>query len=109
MAKKDIKSSDTSDKPTVVTRLKARDDKKQINKQRPVTVNGQTNEKRKNFLLRFLGYFKGAWFELRQVRWPNRRATIGMTTALLLFTVIFAAFILIVDLAFENLFKLIIG
>ena len=55
------------------------------------------------------GYFKGAWFELRQVRWPNRRATWGMTGALLGFTAFFVVFILLVDALFEYLFKLMLG
>ena len=31
------------------------------------------------------GYFAGAWVELRQVRWPNRRATWSLTLAVILF------------------------
>ncbi len=65
------------------------------------------------FLLRPLrapgGYFKGAWFELRQVHWPNRRATWGMTGALLGFTAFFVTLILLMDALFDYLFKLMLG
>lgn len=98
---------------TTVTRLKASNDKKPSKKAAPsksakLVAPVDTTPKKRNFFIRFLGYFKGAWYELRQVRWPNRRATLGMTLALLLFTLIFAVLILVVDLAWENLFKLIL-
>lgn len=51
------------------------------------------------------GYFKGAWTELRQVRWPDRRATWGMTIAVLLFSLFFALVILGLDAVFNYLFK----
>ena len=60
-------------------------------------------------LSRLVTYFKGAWFELRQVRWPDRKATLGMTGALLIFTSFFLVIIVLLDLAFSYLFKLIIG
>ena len=109
------KAKNNPNQTTKITRVKARDDKKPDTKPTPkkeqVSINGGQGEPKKRFrLLRsFLGYFKGAWVELRQVRWPNRRATLSMTAALLIFTGIFAGFILLVDIAFENLFKLILG
>jgi len=53
-------------------------------------------------------YFKGSWVELKQVRWPNRRATWGLTAAVLLFTGIFLALIVSLDAFFSWLFNLII-
>lgn len=56
--------------------------------------------------LRAIGnYFAGAWQELREVRWPTRRATWGLTSAVLVFTIALAAFILALDFGFEQLFK----
>ena len=55
------------------------------------------------------GYFKGAWFELRQVRWPNRRATWSLTGAVLLFTGFFVVLILLLDVLFKYLFEIILG
>ena len=56
-----------------------------------------------------IGYFKGAWFELRQVRWPTRRATWSMTLAVLLYTAFFVTIILLLDAVFKYLFELILG
>lgn len=53
----------------------------------------------------FGGYFKGAWVELRQVRWPNRKATWGLTFAVILFSLFFALVIVGLDAAFSYLFK----
>ena len=100
-------------KPTTVTRIKASDDKKTAMKQpkdvqaKKVTQ-GDTEEPKRNILRRFLGYFSGAWFELKQVRWPNRRATWSMTAALLIFTALFVALILVTDTVWQYLFKLIL-
>lgn len=54
------------------------------------------------------GYFKGAWQELREVRWPDRRATWSMTGALLGFTAFFVALILLLDALFKYIFELIL-
>ena len=54
------------------------------------------------------GYLGGSWRELREVRWPNRRATWSLTSAVLLFTIVMAAFILALDYGFELLFKKVI-
>lgn len=50
-------------------------------------------------------YFAGAWRELRQVRWPNRRATWGLTLAVILFSLFFALVIVGLDYVFNYLFK----
>ena len=52
------------------------------------------------------GYFKGAWVELRQVRWPNRRATWGMTAAVMAYTAFFVIFVILLDAGFKYLFEL---
>lgn len=51
------------------------------------------------------GYFKGAWVELRQVRWPNRRASWSLTLAVILFSFFFAGVILGLDALFQYIFK----
>lgn len=55
-----------------------------------------------------LGYFKGAWFELRQVIWPTRKATWGLTLAVLAFSAFFVVFILLIDAGFKYLFELLL-
>lgn len=54
-------------------------------------------------------YFRGAWYELRQVRWPDRSSTWQMTGALLAFTGFIATVILLLDALFKYLFELMIG
>jgi len=54
------------------------------------------------------GYLKGSWQELRQVRWPNRKATWGLTAAVILFTGLFVALIVFLDWIFSMLFNLVI-
>lgn len=56
-----------------------------------------------------IDYFKGAWYELRQVRWLSRRATWGLTGAVLAFSAFFTVFILLLDVLFKYLFQLILG
>ena len=53
-------------------------------------------------------YLKGSWYELRQVRWPDRRTTWAMTGALLLFTAFFVVVILLLDAGFQYLFNIIL-
>lgn len=50
-------------------------------------------------------YFAGAWYELNQVRWPDRKATWSLTVAVLLFTAFFSVIILALDYVFQYLFK----
>lgn len=54
-------------------------------------------------------YFKGAWKEIRQVRWPNRKATWKMFLAVVVYAAIFMVVILLLDLLFEWIFKLILA
>lgn len=54
------------------------------------------------------GYFKGSVDELRQVRWPSRRATWSLTLAVILFTLVLVLIILALDYGFEQLFKKVI-
>ncbi len=62
-----------------------------------------------NPLAPFWRYIKGSWYELRQVRWPDRHATWKMTGALIAFTLFFVIIILLLDAGFNQLFKLLIG
>lgn len=56
----------------------------------------------------FFGYFVGAWHELRQVHWPNRRATWSLTFAVLAFSGFFVVFILALDAIFKYAFEIIL-
>ena len=63
----------------------------------------------KNPFKAFWIYVKGAWYELQQVRWPDRANTWSMTGALLAFTAFFLLVIVLLDAAFKYLFQVILG
>jgi preprotein translocase SecE subunit len=122
LALKDKKTTaKSSSAATKVTRIRASDDtktKKAVapKKEKRETVPKGVGTTRRNPLRKagtpFMAigtYFKGAWYELKQVRWPDRGATWGMTGALLGFTAFFVVFILLLDALFKYLFQLILG
>ena len=127
-AKKPAAKNTTSQ--TKVTRITASDTEKVVAKKapakaaKPAVVKQKTTkiakEKKqstkpsiiKNLAAPFIalgGYFKGAWYELQQVTWPNRKATWSLTAALLVFTAFFVVMILLLDALFKYLFELILG
>lgn len=50
-------------------------------------------------------YIKDSWQELRQVRWPSRKATWKMTGAILVYTALLLAFIVALDTFFTFVFN----
>jgi preprotein translocase SecE subunit len=52
-----------------------------------------------------VGYFEGAWRELKQVRWPDRAASWSLTLAVIVFSLIFAGIILGLDYVFNEFFR----
>lgn len=106
-----ITASDTSTtpKPTKAKTVKVKpaiDSKK-----REVAAKAEKRERRhkRNPFHPITDYLVGSWYELTQVRWPDRRSTWGMTGALVLFTLFFVVVILMFDYVFAQLFKLILG
>lgn len=74
------------------------------------TVSKPKNSKsHRNPLNAITGYFRGAWQEIKQVRWPDRRSTWGMVGALIVFTAALFLVIILLDYGFAWLFKLIMG
>ena len=70
-------------------------------KKSAISAKTQTVKKKPGVLYAVTGYFKGAWHELKLVRWPTRSATWAMTAAVLLFTLVFVALILLLDTGFN--------
>lgn len=100
---------------TKVTRIKANDTPVKASKAKAPKKQKPARKERKepkNPLTKALygigGYFKGAWYELRQVRWPSRKSTWGLTLAVILFSLFFVVIIVLLDLLFKSLFELII-
>ena len=59
------------------------------------------------FLGRILGfsYVRGSWQELREVTWPTKHEGRRLTTAVIIFSVIFGALIAVVDYGLDKAFK----
>ena len=98
-----------------MTRIVAKDSKKNTPKNKPAASTKKVTSKKtakksadkeKGGLI---GYFKGAWYELKQVQWPNRKATWSMTAAMLAYTAFFVVLILLLDALFKYLFELMLG
>jgi len=95
---------------TKVTRISASDSAKKPRSSAKKTTAKKVaanEQKQRNFgiLGRIGGYFKGAWVELRQVHWPTRKATWGLTGAVLLFSAFFVVFITLLDAGFKYVFE----
>ena len=54
-------------------------------------------------------YLRDSWREIRQVRWPNGKATWKMLLAVVIYSAIFILIITLLDLFFGWLFGLILG
>lgn len=108
-------NKDTSSNVTRIKASSAASSKKTKPAKEKVIVSRSSTSKRPSasILLRpFVAagrYFKGAWVELRQVRWPTRGATWSLTGAVLLFTGFFVVLVLLLDAGFKYLFEQILG
>lgn len=117
MVAKGKKTPAKKSRETTVTKITAQDTTKAVEETKTKKVStkkvaqatGSKGTKRRNPLRATGDYFKGAWYELRQVRWPNRKATWSMTAALLIFTAFFVVLILLLDALFKYVFQLILG
>lgn len=104
MAKKSNSGSKTS-----VRRIKATDDSPKKTTIKKTTSHKETSKKtsatKTTKGVKKVGYFVGAWQELKQVRWPTRSATWSMTIAVLAFTAFFVTLVLVLDAGFNWLFN----
>ena len=123
-----IKASDTSskregsDEPEITRKKVVVSDKKTAKAKRLAAKRAEreldksTNHKqgKKVFILfrpfvAFFTYLRDSWREIRQVRWPNRKATWKMVLAVLIYTILFVALISLLDIFLTWLFNLILG
>ena len=118
-----IKASDTprkeekSAEPTITRKKVVVKDKKTEKTKRVEAKMAKKSEKKtegkKTFILfrpfvAFFRYLRDSWREIRQVRWPNRKATWKMVLAVLVYTALFIILISLLDLFFTWLFSLIL-
>lgn len=101
-----------------VTRIKAADDAPAKTKKEVAKAPAQEQKKSRKKpsakgiakpFVAFGGYFKGAWQELKQVRWPTRRATWSLTFAVIMYSIFFIVLVLLLDALFKYLFELLLG
>lgn len=50
-------------------------------------------------------YFREAWHELKDVKWPNRKDTAKLTLAVFIFAIIFGILVAITDYGLDKVFK----
>ena len=103
----------TRKKVVVKDKKSAKNKRKEIKEaEKKVDIKKKTNKK-PFILIRpfvYLGrYIRDSWRELRQVRWPNRKATWKMVLAVLAYTAIFIIFISLLDMFFTWLFNIILA
>lgn len=100
-------------KKVVVKDKKTEKIKRAEKKKAEAAISRKKNEKKPFILIRpfvaLFRYFRDAWRELRQVRWPNNKTTWKMLLAVLVYTLLFVVFITLLDLFFSWLFGLILG
>lgn len=106
-SKKVTRITATDDAPKKTTKSPAKP--KAVKAQKVTKTETTETTESKNIFARIGGYFKGAWQELRQVRWPNRKATWTLTVAVILFSLFFMALIVLLDMFFKWIFEIIIA
>ena len=118
-----IKASDSPKKkeaeaPTITRKKVVVEDKKSEKLKRKKAkvaekAIGKKSEKKPFILIRpfvyLFRYIRDSWRELRQVRWPNRKATWKMVLAVIVYTALFVLFISLLDVFFSWLFNIILG
>ena len=119
-----IKASDgptkpeAQDEPTITREKVVVQDKKTEKAKKKEQKKAKKAEKRENNKKVFIlfrpfvalgRYLRDSWKEIRQVRWPNRKATWKMVFAVFVYTAFFMVIILLLDLFFRFIFGLILG
>ncbi len=109
----DTEPSLTRKKVVVKDKKLARLKHKELRRAEKSITNNKKGDKKPFLLIRpfvYLGrYLRDSWHELRQVRWPNAKATWKMVLAVFVYTALFMLVIFLLDLFFTWLFNLILG
>ena len=83
-------------------------DKKRVN-----VKNAEKDPKEMNFFVRVITapfrYIRDSWREIRQVSWPNRKATWKLVGAIFIYSAFFIALTMLLDALFNFIFSKIIG
>ena len=104
-------SKQPTKKLTKLEKAQQKYEKKQLKKQQKLAK--KANKKPLPKALRILtapfrkigSYIHASWQELRQVRWPNRKMTWKLVSAVVIYTVLFSVVIMLLDAGFTLLFN----
>jgi len=111
---KDDGSKTREDKDEVVTRkvsVKAKnsESKKAVAAKKAKAKEQKKAEKKADKKEKKVGYFRGAFREIRQVRWPNRKETWKMTLSVIVYVIILATAIMLLDALLQLIFNKLLG
>jgi preprotein translocase SecE subunit len=113
-----IKASDNGpkadDEPEKITRkvsVKAKnsESKKAVAAKKAKAKEQKKAEKKADKKEKKVGYFRGAFREIRQVRWPNRKETWKMTLSVIVYVIILATAIMLLDALLQLIFNKLLG
>ena len=114
-----IKASDSghdekpSEKGSEITRkvsVKAKDNSKKAKAEKAVKAKeARKADKAAAKKEKKVGYVRGSFQEIRQVRWPNRKETWKMTFSVLLYVIILATAIMLLDALLQFIFNKLLG
>jgi preprotein translocase SecE subunit len=106
------KKSDLPKSVPRITRIKAGDKKAKKAKTSSKKVGTKTKKpsktSRTNPIRAFGSYIKASFREIRLVKWPTRRETWAMTLAVVIYSLVIIAIVLLFDNIYDWLFKLVI-
>lgn len=113
---KSLKATVANDKPGVRSRIKSRSGKLTNPIWKPIKSSFSRLNKIQPFkfifkLFRWVGlviapkYIRTSWVELKQVTWPNRLKSRQLTSAVLIFALVFGTTVAIVDYGLDKLFR----
>lgn len=109
----EIESPTFSEKDAKLAKKIAEKEKKSVEKAERKKIKLEDKEAQggsrfKRFITAPFRYLRDSWREIRQVRWPNRKATWKMVFAIFVYSALFIALIMLLDLLFTWLFNLIL-
>lgn len=105
---KDAKASDEEITRKVSVKAKNTKNKKVEQSKKAKKIKEKKSSK-KNKGEKKVGYFRGAFREIRQVRWPDRKTTWKMTLSVIIYVVAIAAFIMLLDAGLTFIFNNVLG
>lgn len=122
MAKKSAKSAKKPAKVKIhrikantKTKLKTKTEPKKT-EQPTILVKSKKSKTKKGIISKifrpfklFFNYIQESWRELKKVKWPTRKETWSLVLAVILYSLIFVAMVLLLDKLFDLLFKLMLG